>query len=86
MIGLTLIILGMLLSIINKSYLWLALIGLALTIIYGLYKLLKYNETLLEERIQHGYDTLLNKLGIKQVGNSFTINDIDKLIETLATL
>ena len=48
-----------------------------------LYKLIKHNETLLVERIQHGYNTLLNKLGIEQKGNSFKINDIDKLIETL---
>lgn len=63
-----------------------------------LYKLLKYNETLLVERIQHGYDVLLNRLGIEQFEEivinedgikekkkRFKITDKDKLVETLTS-
>lgn len=50
-----------------------------------LYKLIKYNETLLIERIQHGYDVLLNRLGIQKENGQFVISDRDKLVETLTS-
>lgn len=50
-----------------------------------LYKLLKYNEALLVERIQHGYDVLLNRLGIQKSDGQFVITDKDKLVETLTS-
>jgi hypothetical protein len=50
-----------------------------------LYKLIKYNETLLIERIQHGYDVLLNRLGIQKSDGGFIISDRNKLVETLTS-
>ncbi len=48
-----------------------------------LYKEIKHNQRLLEERIQHGFDILLNKLGISQTETGFKITDRNKLINTL---
>ena len=53
-----------------------------------LYKVIKHNQELLQAKIEHGYKSLLKKLGIKQtVGadgkKSFRISDINKLVNTL---
>ena len=53
-----------------------------------LYKVIKHNQELLEAKIEHGYKSLLKKLGIKEtIGandkKSFRISDINKLVNTL---
>ncbi len=50
-----------------------------------IYKLIRNNEVILEERIRHGYDTLLNRLGIEKKDKRFIIKDKDKLIDTLTS-
>lgn len=49
----------------------------------NLYKQIYYNQRLLEEKIEHGYVTLLKKLGLKEVGQGFEIEDVDRLVKTL---
>ena len=49
----------------------------------NLYKQIYYNQRLLEEKIEHGYSVLLKKLGLKQVGKGFEIENVDRLIKTL---
>jgi hypothetical protein len=53
-----------------------------------LYRDIKHNQELLQAKIEHGYKTLLKKLGLKEtVGvdgeKSFRISDINKLVNTL---
>jgi len=50
-----------------------------------LYDIIQFNQELLEEKISHGYDTLLNKLGIKETNEGFEIVNRDILVKTLET-
>lgn len=48
-----------------------------------LYKEIKYNQKLLEAKQQHGFETLLKKLGIVKTDVGFKISEVDKLVNTL---
>jgi hypothetical protein len=52
----------------------------------NLYKEIQRNQTLLEWKIKHGYEMLLNKLGITQTDEGFRIetDNVDKMINTLS--
>lgn len=48
-----------------------------------LYKEIKNNQKLLEERIKEGFSTLLDKLGIQETKDGFKLNNVNKLVTTL---
>lgn len=48
-----------------------------------LYRLMKKNRRLLEEKILDGYNTLIKKLGIVETADGFLVTDRDKFIATL---
>jgi hypothetical protein len=49
----------------------------------AVYSAVKHNQDILEKMTEHGYHTLLNRLGVKDTGNGFVIEDITKTRNTL---
>lgn len=48
-----------------------------------LYKEIKHNQLILEEKINEGYRTILNRLGIKEENGKYIIGDTDRMVNTL---
>mgnify|MGYP003752656927 FL=1 len=48
-----------------------------------LYKEIKHNQLILEEKINEGYRTILNRLGIKEEDGKYIIGDTDRMVKTL---